>query len=497
MGDGGRPQLRNPSTPPIGDLGALLADPSRWSALDLGLLGQLYYHQCLSCALSQDEAAARRLTALAQVAAERLHPAVRRDLAIQVARAIEHLHRERQVREGGGCTGGLRPFLLEDPDPSVVAAAAAEMAVLQPLEEGDPLTGPRFVASLIGQLATDDARAGLLAGLLQLGDDRVEPLLSRGWALLGEDGRLTLALLIQGFRGLTPMTARFLLSWLEEEVRDPLSPSFGVVAATMARAGRHAADHGVVEVRRAFPVVDAIGGQPAAVVRQLTRAECVPVVAERLVRVAALECPPRLMLSVLSHWGLNREAYELGVEHGAQAARGRGTGAEGILAVPEVLEISPAWGDQTGVVVEWGGDGPAVDTLRLTPVRRVDMVALVQTRYRPTGSASRVLALVAPDAGERSLADLLSALCAAAPEASPWPGSLPDYLHVPASSPLGAAALIDALARGVAAAGLAGVESVRPQLSARAGDARVHEARGRLAAAIEECWERGTMAEDP
>lgn len=294
--------------PSLDELDALLATPSAWPGLDPEVLRHLLFYQCLSYGINPDDDAVPRLLGLARVAVGRLSPTVRRQVVVHLARAVERMHREHDIRDGAGCTNGLLPFLLEDPDPSVVSTAACEMAILLPLEGDDPLSGPNYVASLLDQLALDDARAGIIAGLLLLGDARIEPLVEGAWRRLGEEGRQTLALLIQGFRGLHVVTVRFLLDWLEGEAANPEAPAFGVVAATMARAGGHAAEHGIVEVVRAFPVIDAPEGKPFTVVRRWSLKEFLPRVSDRLVRLASTERPPELVLSVLRYWGLEAEA---------------------------------------------------------------------------------------------------------------------------------------------------------------------------------------------
>lgn len=301
---------RNPedSAPSLDELDALLADRSAWAGLDPDRLRHLLFYQCLSYGIDPADDVIPRVMELARVAVERLHPAVRRQVVVQVARAVERIHREHSIRDGAGCTNGLVPFLVEDPDPSVVSTATCEMAILLPLEDDDPLTGPKYVASLIDEVGRDDSRAGVIAGLLLLGDERVEPLVAGAWRKLGDEGRQTLALLIQGFRGLHTMTVRFLLDWLEGEAAHPDSPSFGVVAATMARAGGHAAEHGVVEVVRAFPVTDSPEGEPFRVVREWPAAEFLPTISDRLARLAAGGRPPELVRSVLRHWGMTPEA---------------------------------------------------------------------------------------------------------------------------------------------------------------------------------------------
>jgi hypothetical protein len=303
MGDGNGHNQADVGLSP-GALDALFGRPTAWDDLDPNLLCQLLVYQCLSRGTGTDDAVMPRLAELTRVAAARLHPAVRLQIVLQVARAVERMQRQHDVDWGAGGVSGLLPFLLEDPDPSVVSAAACELAILLPLEHDDPLTGPNLVASLIDQVDLEDARAGIIAGLLLLGDERLEGLLDGAWRRLGLEGRQTLALLIQGFHGLHLVTVRFLLGWLEGEAAHPEAPTFGVVAATMARAGRHAAEHGVVAVRRAFPVTAAPEGRPYEVVREWPLHQFLPLVSERLLGLTSVEHPPELLLSVLRHWGL-------------------------------------------------------------------------------------------------------------------------------------------------------------------------------------------------
>jgi hypothetical protein len=290
--------------PSLDQLDALLADPPAWPDLEPDLLRHLLFYTCLSYGIDPDDDDVPRVMRLTRVAIDRLHPAVRRQVVLQVARAVERLHREHDISDGAGYTNGLLPFLVEDPDPSVVSAAACEMAILLPLEDDNPMTGPTYVESFIAEIDRDDAKAGIVAGLLSLGDRRVEPLLSGAWRRLGDEGRQTLALLIQSVHGLHVGTVRFLFDWLEDELADPAKASFGMVAATAARAGTHAAEHGIVEIVRAFPVTSAPEGEPYRVVREWSLGEFLPVVKGKLQRLASGDQPPELLLSVLRYWGL-------------------------------------------------------------------------------------------------------------------------------------------------------------------------------------------------
>jgi hypothetical protein len=378
----------------------------------------------------------------------------------------------------------LLPFLLEDPDPSVVSSAAMEMALLRPLERGEPLTGPRYVSGLVDQVNGDDARAGVVAALLQLGDERLEPLVAGGWKSLGDDGRQTLALLVQGFHGLNGPTVRFLAGWLEDEVRSPQSAAFGMVAATFARAGRHASAHGIVEFERVFPLTAAPEGDGPGPARRMTIDEFRPSIEERLLRTAGCEAPPRLMPHVLSYWGLGEEAYRLAaaagvVASGAAAASG-----------PVRLDLVPEWPEdpERETLLEWGifnPIGPTINTLRLT--RAAGAAALVYTQYHPTGSISRIMSVLPETCGDDAVKAAVSAVMAGNGRHGVWMvRSLPDYVYLPAASPVGALGAAASLAAAREAAVGAGEEAVDLQWHSRRLEALAADPWGTTSREIEQ-----------
>ena len=288
---------------PLDELDALMATPARWPEIPLETLHQLVYYQCLSYGMDPDDAAVPGLTALYRVAVARMHPGARQQIVTHLGRVLDRVHREQDVQEGAGCTNALLPILVGDPDPSVVASAAFEMATLLPLEDDDPMTGPRYVHTLLEDV-DDEPRAGLVAALLQVGDRRVAPLVAGAWRQLGFEGRQSLALLILGLRALHAVTVEFLVSWLEDEAADTSAPGFGIVAATLARAGRHAGEHGVLEATRILPVTAAGPGETFATSQTLTRETVAAAIAPRLAAVARREQPPELTRQVLDEWGL-------------------------------------------------------------------------------------------------------------------------------------------------------------------------------------------------
>jgi hypothetical protein len=440
-------------------LEALLADPGRWPYVDPDLLRHLVFYQCLSYGIQSHDSLVSRLMGIYRVGVDRLTPGVRLQIAVQVARAVERLHRQHGMREGAGCTNGLLPFLIEDPDPSVVATAALEIAILLPLEDQDPLSGPRYVRTLFDQVALDDARAGLVAGLLQLGDERVWPFVDGTWAALQGTGPQTLALLIQGFKGLSALTAGFLVSWLEYAASDPSSALFGIVSATMARAGGHAADHGVAEVRRVLPVIDAPETEPFSVARTWPLDDFVPRIADRLVRVASAERPPQLMPHVLAYWGMADYAYRICLTAACEEAT---SGPESDVALVDfvvdegsttsagtVLEVAPPWSERDDLLAEWAvldGDVPTIHNWRATMVPPSSRLALVYTRYHPTRSVARLVAALPADASGTTVSGAFVEVLGSHMGRGDEGAILPAYLDLPTTSPVDREAVLSRLA---------------------------------------------------
>lgn len=478
-------------------LEALLADPGRWPYVDPELLRHLVFYQCLSYGIHSNDALVSRLMGIYRVGVDRLHPGVRQQIAVQVARAVERLHRQHGMRSGAGCTNGLLPFLIEDPDPSVVATAAFEMAILLPLEDQDPLSGPRYVRTLFDQVALDDARAGLVAGLLQLGDERVWPFVDGTWATLQGGGPQTLALLIQAFKGLSALTAEFLVAWLEHAASDTQSALFGTVAATLARAGGHATDHGVADVRRTLPVIDSPETEPFSVTRTWSLDDFVPRVAERLVRVASIEQPPQLMPHVLAYWGMSDYAYRICLAAACVSAASFGESTRTCVeseSGPEpeegaassagaVLEVAPPWGDRDDMLVEWtvfDGSVPTIHNWRATMVPPVSRMALVYTRYHPTRSVARLVAALPGDASvavvEAALVDAIGRCTASADAGS----VLPEYLDFASEPPIDREVVLARLAD-VIGIGIGGTrESCVAHLRRCSTRANVDEVRSRV-----------------
>ncbi len=222
------------------ELSAIAADPSRWPALDEDTLLLIVFQQCLFFAHSGDAGAAEALGELYPHVAARVEPRERLDLLERVTSAVE---------EGGTPVPALLPFLQHEPDASLVALAAGSYATLAPLENGEPLSGPRAVLRMAEHAEDEGTRVGLLLGLLELGDRRVLPLLREGWALLPESGRVALA----AMRPSSPMAFAATAEFWAGALADAEGEALDAVAGALARLAAAADPPRVLDVRRKLP----------------------------------------------------------------------------------------------------------------------------------------------------------------------------------------------------------------------------------------------------
>jgi len=113
---------------------------------------------------------------------------------------------------------------------------------------------------------TDAACAGILQGLLLLGDRRVLPLLDRCWEPLGEEGR---RILIHSWSGFVyASTIEFLPGWLECEEDESM---YGSIAGTLGGYPLRGDAHPfVLDVERKFSADGEEEGPPVKVAGEWT-----------------------------------------------------------------------------------------------------------------------------------------------------------------------------------------------------------------------------------
>jgi hypothetical protein len=213
---------------------------------DLGMLEDgayetLLVEQCVLYGKDDDPGRLDRVHALYTAWMEWTQPADRLRTLQTVCRAIRD-----RVTE----SNALISFIYMEDDLAVLSAAALNLALLYEPEDELPLPGPRFVKMLAGEAQDDIQKAGLLAGLLLLGDQQVLPLLHGCWRGLGFQGQQRLAAVWSG--PAYAATVQFLLGWLEEAE----GAEFTKVARTLARIPREASPSRVLDVEYAYPTRD-------------------------------------------------------------------------------------------------------------------------------------------------------------------------------------------------------------------------------------------------
>jgi hypothetical protein len=272
------------------DLAAVARQPARWRALSDEQLERLLLRQCVLYDLFPDDR--RRTDDLMQLyalAVDRLPLEARGRVLDAVAdRSAQLAH----------APNGLLPFLYRDPEPSIVAAATLQGALLFPLDDDDPLTGPKTMRRLVDQVGDHAVRGAILGGLLLLGDRRVMPLLARCWDDLDHAG---IDALTQARSGVVHAAhVDFLLDALESQPES----HWGAWAAALIQLRTTARVAKVVDVERVFPAWSATG-PPVRVVHEWPFDAFAARIAPRLRALAGREtADPRVIPAVLEAWGL-------------------------------------------------------------------------------------------------------------------------------------------------------------------------------------------------
>jgi hypothetical protein len=199
----------------------------------------------------------------------------------------------------GSLARALVPFICLDSDPRLISKAALDYAVLrQPDPDLGEFTGPRMMLQLAspdsGQ--PEDRRAGVLQGLVLLGDRRLLPFLDGCWRLLGTEGRsiLTSASSPHTTAGLI----EFYLRWLEQTDDES---DFGGVLGTLCRLPDISADGMVYDIERAFPA--SLEEPPVRRLQGWTFADYYEIIRPQLGRLIKRESEPKLTPQLALYWG--------------------------------------------------------------------------------------------------------------------------------------------------------------------------------------------------
>ena len=193
---------------------------------------------------------------------------------------------------------GLAPYLCLDNDIGIVSTAALDYSVLCPLENDDPLTGPKTVIDLVKK-GTITLPAAAIGGLLMLGDQRVMELLTETRHGLKKQDIEIIINCRSGY--IFKATVDFYLDWLEELTGDNSDKIFGVVAAGFFKLIKGAQEPVVNSIERYFP---STLEKSARILSTWPLDEYLNTLRDRLSEIAQREKEPKVLPYILSALGL-------------------------------------------------------------------------------------------------------------------------------------------------------------------------------------------------
>lgn len=278
------------STPQISEeLKTVLENPEKLRKLPKDKLDRLLHTAiCLYGATGEPDLVDTLLPAYA-VYQEAVHPAQRLRNYQEVV--------DRVIKEEVGLHA-LLAFLCGDSDRAIASTAAIDYAVLCPIEDDDPLVGPKEVLSLVAQNVFSNPFA-VIGGLLMTGDRRVLELIApiRPTLTCAETEQL-----IQS-RGsmLSSALIDFYLDWLEETDSEENADVYGAVAAGFANLALTVTDQTVYEIERVFP---ASPENAVKVLQKWTFADYARSIEPRLRALAVKERGEPVLPQVIEAWGL-------------------------------------------------------------------------------------------------------------------------------------------------------------------------------------------------
>lgn len=275
----------------------LARHPEEWAGLPADRLWLLASARILHHAYTNDPEDVPRLGDLYGLATRRLPIQDRLRLVKAVADVLDS-----DVKQ----LNALMPFMFHDPDLAVVSTASLSYATVMPLQDGNPLSGPMMCWSIVENHTDNDEpmAAGILAGILALGDWRILPLLDGVWHRFSLEGQRLLSR--AWFNRIYASTIELWLRWLE----DVEEHDFGFPAAALVRLPRDLPDLEVEDLRRRFPApynlseADYAANPPVTLVQKWSIAEYARIIEPRLRLLLLRETYDKVMPRMLEEWGL-------------------------------------------------------------------------------------------------------------------------------------------------------------------------------------------------
>lgn len=284
-------------------LEAQAGNPAGWRNLPPDRLQLLVYQRLLRYAYTNDVTEAPTLIQLYRLALDRLDVRARLQLEADVANVLDSENHQLIA---------LMLFMVHDPDLAVASTASLDLVTLKPLRDDDPMTGAKSAYDLAAVWVehNDSIAAGILAGILLLGDWRTLPILDGCWQALGPVAQRRLTQARSGT--VYASVVEFYLRWLEavDEV------DFGFPAGALGALAADGVGHATVrDVERRFPAPFNLPPEeyqrnpPITLIQEWTIDEYARIIEPRLRMLYLRETYDKVMPRVLDAWGL-----EVGLE---------------------------------------------------------------------------------------------------------------------------------------------------------------------------------------
>lgn len=190
----------------------------------------------------------------------------------------------------------LLVFIRRHPDVKVVSSASVDLAMLMPLSDGDPLTGPRYLSDLADSLpANGHSQIAVLQGLFLLGDRRTMPLLRRASQSLDAAGHSHLSLDRSGV--VYASMVDLFVEWLGAAAEAEDEERFGAVARSFCRLPFDTLEgpwpREVLDVERNFPAHVSSPDPGVTILAARSIEEYGTIIAPRLEELARRACGDR------------------------------------------------------------------------------------------------------------------------------------------------------------------------------------------------------------
>jgi len=279
-----------------------ISDPARWPALSEDRLCQVIGYTILAYAEFRMEQLIPLVIRMYPYLVERV-PAERRFTLLQ--NITNRFSNADMVPDDGirHQVDALLPFIVHDPDTTIVSTATLDFAVLRGTT-AQPGIGFEQALGMF-EVGTVENQPAILIGLIALGDrrfsDRILDLL--------ETAPPELAQAVSRFNCsfVFAATVDLVCDWLRALLRaspeqDPGASTFGHVAAALHRLGTKAETTGVRDISRCFPPTSPTASSTEH--GRWTRAAYARLLGPRLQALAEEERAPRILPDVMHAWGL-------------------------------------------------------------------------------------------------------------------------------------------------------------------------------------------------